>query len=90
MYIVRNHGIFTSHDSGQAYRLLIVTDRQNRGIQRVFFSVQSGEFLPIICPSHDDMLSGNRIEIVSVHRLPVFLHHIVRDIHDIIDGTDAI
>ena len=35
-------------------------------------------------------MTGNRVKIVGVHRLSVFLHHIVGNIHDVVDGADSV
>lgn len=41
------------------------------------------------CTADNNLFSFNRIQIIGVHRLPVFFHHIIRNIYKIIDRTDS-
>ena len=88
--MIGNHGIFSTHDTGNAYCFFCITDHQYIFIQLTFLSVQRHKFFTCSCTADNNLFSFNRIQIIGVHRLSVFFHHIIRNIYKIIDRTDSI
>ena len=87
--MIGNHGIFSTHDTGNAYWFFRITDHQYIFIQLTFLSVQRHKFFTCCCTADNDLFSFDRIQIIGVHRLSVFFHHIIRNIYKIIDRTDS-
>ena len=52
-------------------------------------AVQGGEGLAILRPADDDLAALHVAVVKGVHGLAVFQHHVVGDIHDVVDGADA-
>ena len=89
LHLVRDHGILTAHDPRNAYFLLGITDHQHIGVQIPLLPVKRAEHIPFPGPTHDDLMTGDGIQIVSVHGLSVLFHHVVGNIHQIVDGADS-
>ena len=89
MYVFRDHGVLTAHDTGNAHGLVCIADHEHGAVHGALLAVQGGEFLAILCPADDDLMTGDGIQIISVHGLAVLFHDVVGDIYHVIDGTDA-
>ena len=90
LYVICNHGILTAHDTCDSHSLLAVADHQDIFIHGTLLAVQSHKLLAFLCPAHQNLMTRDGIQVVSVHGLAILFHYIIGDIHDIIDGTDAI
>src|SRR5699024_4418477 len=90
LHLVGDHGVFTAHDTADAYRFFAVADHQDVFIHGPLLAVQGNKFLSGFRPAHNDLSSFNGIQVVSVHKLSVLFHHIVGDINKVVDGTDAV
>ena len=92
----QNHGgvahdlaVGTAHDAGHADGLVLVTDAEHRGGQLPLIAVQRLNGLALPGGADDDMVALHAGEVEGVHGLAVFQHHIVGDVHDVVDGADA-
>ena len=88
--VIRNHGIFATHDTGDTDFLLAVTDHQNILVHLTFLTVQCHKCIAVICTFYNDLPACDRIQIIRVHWLAVLFHNIVCDINQIVDGTDSL
>ena len=52
--------------------------------------VERREDIAVKSTLHDDLVTGDHIVVIGVHRLTVLFHDIVRDIDDIVDRTDPV
>lgn len=69
--------------------LFAVGDAEHIGRQLADVPVERGDPLALGRSADDDGLGGNVGRVKRVHRLAVFQHHIVRDVDDVVDRTDA-
>ena len=90
MHILCDHGILSTHDSGDTDCLVCITDHQNTVIHCAFLSVQCCKLLILSGASHNDLMTCNCVKIVRMHRLSVLFHHIVGDVDNIVDRTDTV
>ncbi len=90
VHVLRDHGVLTAHDAGDADRTLCIVDHQNVVIQLSFLIVQCGKGIPVRCAFHNDLSAVNGVEIIGVHRLAVFHHDEIRDVDQIVDRTDSV
>ncbi len=88
-HAVRNHGIFAAHDSGDTYFFLRVADHQHVRIQIPVLSVQRAENVAVLRPADDNLMPRDGVQVKGVHGLAVLLHHIVGNVHQIVDGADT-
>ena len=88
--VILDFGIFTAHDACQTDGLVLIGNDQHAGLQITDIAVQSGQgFAFHGFPDHD--LAGTDIAVVKcVHGLAILQHDIVGDIHNVVDGTDAV
>ena len=89
-YIVCDHRILSTHDTGNTNCFLTVADHQYLIIHGTFLSIQRYKFLIILCTTYNNFFSCNPVQIICVHWLTKFFHYIVCDIYQIIDRTDSI
>ena len=87
---IRDHGVLASHDTTDGYLFLPVADHQHIFIQCTLYAVQCLEYISVLCALYHDLMPCNGVEVKCMHGLSVLFHHIVCDIHDIIDGTDPL
>ena len=82
----QNFGILAAHNASKTDGLGFIRNHQHTGLQVPHVAVQSGEGLALpALPDHN--LAGAYIPIVKgVHGLAVFQHHIVGDVHNVVDG----
>ena len=52
-------------------------------------TVEGLELVPVLCALHDDLVTADLIVVIAVHRLTILEHHVICDIDDVIDRTDA-
>ena len=88
--MIGNHGIFPAHDARNADGLFLVADHQHIFIQLPLLAVQCHKFFSGCRPADNDLTARNGIQIVGVHGLSVFFHDVVSDIHQIVDGPNAV
>ena len=88
--MIGDHGIFSSHDTGQTNGLFSIADHQYRVIQSSLLSVQSHKFFVFLGTADNDLMACNRIHVISMHRLSELFHHIVGNIYQVVDRTDAV
>ena len=90
LYIICDLGILTAHDTGNAHLLFAVTDHQHTLIQLSAPDRPASETVAVLC-ARRTMISwpASCVVIIGMHGLSVFFHHIVGDIHQVVDGTDA-
>ena len=58
-------------------------------IEGSHLTVQGLELVTVLRALHDDLVTADLVIVIAVHRLTVLEHHIVRDIDDVVDRTDA-
>ena len=92
----QNHGgvahdlaVGTAHDAGYAHGLVLVTDAEHGGGQLPLVAVQGLDGFALPGGADDDVAALYAGEVKGVHRLAVFQHHVVGDVHDVVDGADA-
>ena len=89
LHIVCDHGVLSSHDPRNADLLLAVADHEHILVHCPLLSVQCDKFVSVLRCLYDDMMIRNGIQIISVHGLSVLFHHIVCNIHKVVDRTDS-
>ena len=82
-------GVQSAHDARQAHGPVLVGDDQVVGGELAHVAVQGGQFLALLGPADDDVAALHIAVVKGVHGLAVLQHHIVGDVHDVVDGTDA-
>ena len=87
--VICDHGILSSHDSGDSNSLFSVTDHQNILVHCSFLSIQCDEFISILCILNYNLMSCKCVQIIRMHRLSVFFHYIVCNIYQVVDRTDS-
>ena len=90
LYIIGNHRILAAHDTCDANCFLAVTDHQDIFIHGTLLAVQSHELLTLIGAAYQNLMTGNGVQVVSVHGLTILFHDIVGDIDDVVNRTDTI
>ena len=88
-YVVRDHGILAAHDPRDADLFLAVADHQHILVHGPFLAVKGRESIPVFRRLYNNLPAGNGIQVIGMHRLPVLFHHIVCDIHQVVDRADA-
>ena len=88
--IFLDFGVFSAHNAGQTDGLVAVGNHQHAGLQITDIAVQSGEGLIGLRFPDYDFAGGNIPVVKSVHGLAIFQHHIVGDIHNVVNGADAV
>ena len=63
--------------------------QQHGGGQLALIAVQGLDGLPVPGGADDDVAALHAGEVKGVHGLAVFQHHVVGDVHDVVDGADA-
>ena len=81
--------VLAAHDARQAHGPGVIGDDQVAGSEGVLLAVQSGELLPLLCPADDDLAALYIAIVKGVHGLAILQHHIVGDVHDVVDGAHA-
>ena len=81
--------VFAAHDARQTHGLFLVRDHEHIRLQIADVAVERGERFILARAAHDDLAAVYIAVVKGVHRLTVFDHHIVRDVHDVVDGADA-
>ena len=89
MYMIRDLGVLASHDTCKAHSLFSVIDHQHGVIQLPYLAVQGLELISVRRTLYHDLMTRNGVIVVGMHGLAILLHDEVRDIHQVIDGTDA-
>ena len=89
MYMIRDLGVLASHDTCKAHSLFSVIDHQHGVIQLPYLAVQGLELISVRRALYHDLMTRNGVIVVGMHGLAILLHDEVRDIHQVIDGTDA-
>ena len=87
--IAHDLAVGTAHDARYADGLVLVTDAEHRGGQLPLIAVQRLNGLALPGGTDDDVAALHAGEVKGVHGLAVFQHHIVGDVHDVVDGADA-
>ena len=78
-----------AHNARERDRLVLVGDDEHVRAQRVVNIVERAEILALTCVSYDNGTAVEACIIKCVHRLSVLKHYIVRNIYNIIYGTNA-
>ena len=89
-HLICDHRILSAHDSRNSYRFFTVTDHQHLIIHGTFLSIQSNEFFIFFCTAYNDLSAFNGIQIIGMHWLAKFFHHIIGDINQVVDRTDSV
>ena len=58
-------------------------------IKLPFLLIEGLKNVSILCTLHDDMMTFDLIIVIGMHRLSILEHHIIRDINNVVDRTDA-
>ena len=87
--IFRRTGIQSAKHSGDTHGLFFVADHQVAFAQLAFYTVQSDKRGTFRHCLHNDFTALNLVGIEAVKRLTECMNNIVRNIHHIINGTQA-
>ena len=79
----------SAENAGDAHRLLGVANGKVVFAERVLLAVERDEFRAFGLRAHHDFMARHHIGVEAVHRLSVGHHHVVRDVHNVVDGTQA-
>ena len=79
----------SSEHTSDTHRLLCITDSQIAVREFMFLTIQRLERCALRHRLHHNLMPFHHISIKRVQRLAIGHHHIVGDIHDIIDRTQA-
>ena len=79
----------TAHDARYADGSVLIADAEHGGGQLPLIAVQRLNGLALPGGADDDVVALHAGEVEGVHGLAVFQHHIVGDVHDVVDGADA-
>ena len=82
-------GVQSAHDARQAHGPVFVGNDQVVGGELAHVAVQGGQLLALLGPADDDMAALHIAVVKGVHGLAVLQHHVVGDVHDVVDGADA-
>ena len=88
--MVGDHRVFSSHDTSQTNGLFSITDHQYRIVQSSLLAVQSHKFFVFLGTADNNLMTGNGVHIIGMHRLSELFHHIVGNIYQVIDRTDTV
>ena len=85
---LRHAAVLATHDASECDGALLVGNDKIASIERVSLAVERGEGFTFRSAAHDDAaIQLRRIE--SMQRLAHFHQHVVRDVHDVVDGPQA-
>ena len=87
--IAHDLAVGPAHDARHADGLIFVADAEHGGGQVPLIAVQRLDGLALPGGADDDVAALHAGEVEGVHGLAVFQHHIVGDVHDVVDGADA-
>ena len=87
--VVHDAAVFATHDARHRRGLDRVGDHQHIGGQLPLHPVQGDDRLARFGVAHHDLAPLHILVVEGVHRLAILQHHIVGDIHDIVDGAHA-
>ena len=89
MHIIGDFGIFSAHNARNANFLLSIANHQHFPVQFSHLTIQCLELIPIIGTANNNFMSRNGIQIKGMHWLPIFFHHIIGNIHQVVDGANT-
>ena len=87
--IAHNLAVGAAHDARYADGPVLIADAEHGGGQLPLIAVQRLNGLALPGGTDDDVAALYAGEVEGVHGLAVFQHHIVGDVHDVVDGADA-
>ena len=82
-------GIHAAHNAGDDQGLGGVRDDQHLGSEHALLAVERREFFSRDGATNDDLSAAKFTRVEGVQRLTGFEHHIVADVDDVIDRTEA-
>ena len=80
---------FSAEHTGDTHRLLGIADCQVTVGELVLHTVKCDERCALWHRLYHDLMTGHHVGIEAMQGLSISHHHIVRDIHDVIDRTEA-
>ena len=87
--VVYDLAVLAAHDACQAHSPGLIGNDQVVVGQLAHVAVQGGELLALLGPADDDLSALHIAVVKGVHGLAVFQHHVVGDVHDVVDGAHA-
>ena len=87
--VVHNAAVFAAHDTGNGNGLFCIGNDQHFRRKLPFLSVQRGNGFAVLGIADNDLAVLDIPLVERVHRLTIFQHDIVGDVHQIIDRTHA-
>ena len=82
-------GIHAAHNAGDDQGLGGVRDDQHLGSEHALLAVERREFFSRDGATNDDLSAAKFTRVEGVQRMTGFEHHIVADVDDVIDRTEA-
>ena len=82
-------GVEASHHSGQRDRSPRVCDDQPVGTQLPGLPIESAQGFPTTGAPDDDVMVTDSVVVEGMHRLTQFEHHVVGDVHQVVDRAHA-
>ena len=82
-------GVVAAHHAADGARPIAVGDDEHVGLERAVDAIERADALAAARQTNDDRATGEALEVEGVHRLPELEHHVVGDVDDVRDRTDA-
>ena len=87
--VAHDLAVGAAHDAGDADGLFLIADAEHGGGELALVAVQGLDGLALPGGADDDVAALHAGEVEGVHGLAVLQHHVVGDVHDVVDGPDA-
>ena len=86
---VENLGVGSTHDACQSAGFLAVGDDEHAVVQNMVAVVEGSKGFTLLCAADVDLCAVEAGVVKGVHRLTVFEHDVVGDVHDVVDRADT-
>src|SRR5205085_5180373 len=86
---VADLGVLAADDAAEADRLVSVSDDAGVAVELAHFAVEAAHRLAVSAGADDDRLPSDLREVVRMERMAERHHHVVGDVDDVVDRTEA-
>ncbi len=87
--VLHNAAVFAAHNAGNRNGLVLIRDHKHRVVQLALYAVQRCDLFAVPRVAHIHFVAFKIAQVKRVHRLAVFQHYIVCNIHNVADRPDA-
>ena len=78
-----------AENSGNAHRLLCIADAEVVLAESVLLTVKSDKLGAFRLGADHNLVASHHVSVEAMHRLTVSHHHVVGDVHDVVDRTQT-